>query len=333
VDHCYFAGKATESPTLVVDVGDGPNRHRIDHNHFGPRPPLGRNGGETIRVGDSSRSLHESGTVVERNLFERCDGEIEVISNKSCGNIYRSNTFLECAGMLTLRHGNRCVVEGNVFLGRRKKGSGGVRIIGEGHTVINNYVDGVSRGGFWLTSGIPDTPLSGYARARDILLAFNTVVDAAGPAIDLDNGIGSSGRTLRPESVTIANNIFSMGKGGPLLQGAEGEGFTWMGNIARGGPASPAHEGIRLVDPRLEMAGDGLWRPAQDSPARGAAEGKFDPVARDFDGQDRPGIKDAGCDQVSDAPATLRPLSPADVGPSWIARGRSQPEGRATVPD
>ncbi|NND98671.1 MAG: hypothetical protein HKN47_15220 [Pirellulaceae bacterium] len=32
-------------------MGETIRRHRIDHNHFGARPELGRNGGETIRIG------------------------------------------------------------------------------------------------------------------------------------------------------------------------------------------------------------------------------------------------------------------------------------------
>src|SRR5256885_1452512 len=101
-------------------------------------PPLGKNGGEPIRVGYSFQSMFSSKTTVEKNLFERCDGELEIISNKSCDNVYRNNTFLQCAGFFTLRHGNRCTVDGNYFLGKGKKGSGGVRIIGEDHAVTNN---------------------------------------------------------------------------------------------------------------------------------------------------------------------------------------------------
>ena len=105
--------------------------------------------------------MRNSGTLVESNLFDRCDGEIEIISSKSCENIYRFNTFLDCAGMLTLRHGNRCRVEGNFFLGHHKKGSGGIRIIGEDHIIINNYIEGIEKGGFWITSGIVNSPLNG----------------------------------------------------------------------------------------------------------------------------------------------------------------------------
>ncbi|NUQ65115.1 MAG: hypothetical protein HUU20_21840 [Pirellulales bacterium] len=62
-----------------------------------------------------------------------------IISNKSCENVYRGNTFRGCAGALTLRCGKRCVVEGNFFFGEGKKGSGGVRIIDSDHRVFNNY--------------------------------------------------------------------------------------------------------------------------------------------------------------------------------------------------
>lgn len=48
VDHCFFTGKTNLGPTLVVWLESGPVRHRIDRNHFGPRPPLGFNGGETM---------------------------------------------------------------------------------------------------------------------------------------------------------------------------------------------------------------------------------------------------------------------------------------------
>jgi poly(beta-D-mannuronate) lyase len=322
LDHCYLAGKTTDSPTLQVEAEGKPNGHRIDHNHFGPRPPLGRNGGETIRVGYSHQSMNQSATLVEQNLFDRCDGEIEIISSKSCGNIYRFNTFLDCAGMLTLRHGNGCRVEGNFFLGHRKRGSGGIRVIGEDHVIINNYIDGVRQGGFWITSGIPDSPLNGYYRARNVVIAFNTVVDSLGPCVELDAGFGSSRRSLRPEHITIANNIFALPDGGVLLRGTEGTDYQWKGNLASPAPGGADHAGIQRLDLRLERSRDGRWRPAAASPARGGAAGTFAVVTTDIDGQARGQSRDVGCDQASDAPVTNRPLTAADVGPSWMQRDR-----------
>jgi poly(beta-D-mannuronate) lyase len=323
VDHCYLAGKTSEGPTLQVEVPEGgPHRHRIDHNHFGHRPPLRRNGGETIRVGYSHQSMNESGAVVERNLFDRCDGEIEIISSKSCGNFYRFNTFLDCAGMLTLRHGNRCRVEDNFFLGRRKRGSGGVRVIGEGHAVVNNYIEEVEQGGVWITSGIPDSPLNGYFRTRDCVIAFNTMVDVRGPCLELDAGLGTSRRTLRPENVTIANNLLAPAKDGTLLKGKEGDGFEWEGNLSSVAPVAE-RPGLRHADLKLGRAKDGLWRPTADSPVRAAA-GAAGPKS-DIDGQPRGGRPDVGCDQFHgpDVPVSNRPLTAADVGPSWRVKAGS----------
>jgi poly(beta-D-mannuronate) lyase len=319
VDHCYLADKTSVHPTLQVEVEGRPNHHRLDHNYFGPRPPLGRNGGETIRVGYSHQSMTNSGTLVEHNLFEQCDGENEIISNKSCENVYRFNTFRECGGMFTLRHGNRCRVEANFFIGNGKRGSGGIRVIGEDHIVINNYIEGVEEGGFWITSGIPDSPLNGYFQARNCLIAFNTFVDGRGPAIDLAAGLGRSRRTLRPENITIANNFFAV-KDSALLKGSEGAGFKWIGNLVSAPGATTNAAKLRIVEPRLARANDGLWRSAANCPIRQAAENEFPVVTTDIDGQRRTGRFDVGCDQASPEPVSNRPLTPADVGPSWLKR-------------
>ena len=315
VDHCHLSGKTSESPTLQIEVTQQPNRHRIDHNYFGPRPPLGRNGGETIRIGYSHQSMNESATIVEANLFERCDGENEIISNKSCGNIYRGNTFLNCAGTLTLRHGNRCVVDGNFFFGRGKRGSGGIRVIGEDHIAINNYIEEVREPGIWITAGIPNSELKGYFQARNCLIAFNTLVDCRAACLDLSAGLGRSRRTLLPENITVANNLFIVHEHGTLLSGTEGRGWNWFGNMATGTAAK--HAGIETVDFELVRNADGVRRPEAESAPRGAAKGAFERVVTDMDGQKRTAPLDVGSDQLSEETVSSRPMRPGDVGPRW----------------
>jgi hypothetical protein len=310
VDQCHFSGKTTEGPTVQVEVEESPNQHRIDHNQFGVRSPLGRNGGETIRIGYSHQALRSSGTIVEHNLFERCDGEIEVISNKSCDNIYRANTFRECAGFLTLRHGNRCRVEGNFFFGHLKRGSGGIRVIGQDHVVANNFIDSVADGAIRLTAGIPDAPATGYVEARNVAVVFNTITDSRGAMIELDAGFGSSGRTLRPEGIVIAHNVFSLPEQAVLAKGTEGAGFRWSGNFS-----NRADEHARKVDLMLTRDRYGVWRPSPGSPLQSAAE-PFPGITTDLDGQPRTGRFDAGADEISQAPATARPLAPPDAGPA-----------------
>jgi poly(beta-D-mannuronate) lyase len=219
--------------------------------------------------------------------------------------------------MLTLRHGNRCLVEGNFFLARHKPGSGGIRVIGEDHTVVNNYIDGVMQGAFWITSGIPDSPLNGYFQARRCLIAFNTVVDSRGPCVEADAGFGSSGRTLRPDGITIANNLFALPNGETLLKGTESAGFKWLGNLLTQDSPAFTHGGLRIADAKLLRAKDGLWRPVADGAAHGSAAGEFPAVKTDIDGQPRREHPDAGCDQYSEAPTTSRPLTALDAGPAW----------------
>ncbi len=136
--------------------------------------------------------------------------------------------------MLTLRHGNRAVVEGNFFIAHHKKDSGGIRIIGEDHVIVNNYIDGVDKGAFWITSGVPNSKLIQYICARRAIIAHNTVVNSAGPYIDLAAGMNGAGRKIKPDQLTIADNLFQVGKGGELIKSADSEGEynTWLGNLA-----------------------------------------------------------------------------------------------------
>lgn len=210
VSRCYFAAKRNIGTTLVVWLNGTPNHHRIGECWFGPRPPLGVNGGETIRIGDSSTSMQDSATTVENNYFERCNGEVEAISNKSCANLYRSNFFDRCEATLTLRHGNRCRVEGNYFHGGGSRNSGGVRIIGEDHIVVNNRIEACNGTGFRaaisVVNGLPDSPLSGYLRVKRALVAHNTILDCAQPVVVGTNG-GNADLTETPEDVRVVANL------------------------------------------------------------------------------------------------------------------------------
>lgn len=264
VDHCAFQGKTSGGTTLAVWLNGKPNHHRIDHNYFGARPRLGLNGGETIRVGTSKKSMTRSETTVELNLFEQCDGEIEIISNKSCGNVYRNNTFLRCAGTLTLRHGNGCRVEGNWFLGHRNKGTGGVRVIGENHVVRNNYFSGLmgrAEGIVAVTAGVPDSPLNKYFRAKNVRIEGNTFVDNRGPLIHLSAGLGSSGRTERPSGVALYRNVL-WSREDTVVEG-RAEAVTWKDNIVFGAPFGMEEpEGVKRADPGLRRDENGIWRPS-----------------------------------------------------------------------
>lgn len=320
VDHCYFAGKNHAGTTLVVWFPEHPHYHLIDHNYFGYRPPLGENGGETIRVGTSEWSMEDSYTTVAYNYFERCNGEIEIISNKSCENIYRYNTFFECEGALTLRHGNRCTVEGNFFFGNRNGASGGVRIIGEDHKIFNNYFSGLYgsslKSALPIMNGVPNSPLNRYFQVKNALVAFNTFVDCR-YSIILGAGEDSE-LSLPPENCTIANNVvqtaFKI-----ITQEDAPINLTWEGNIMQGSSLGiPQPAGITLADPKLFLANDSLWRPDSASPVIGAAAGSYSFIIDDMDGQARGSMKDVGADQVSLESILRRPMTADDVMPEWM---------------
>jgi poly(beta-D-mannuronate) lyase len=322
-DHCALAGKQTRGTTLVVWLtGESSGGHRIEANYFGPRERLGSNGGETIRIGDSQTSLLSAGCFVEANLFERCDGEAEIISNKSCQNIYRHNTFRACSGALTLRHGHRCLVAGNWFFGESARGAGGVRVIGEGHHVVNNYMEGLTgddaRAGISLMTGIKEGPLHGYSPVVGAVIAHNTLLDCKQPLLIglADEDVDAA---VPPRGCTIENNLIA-GSTGPLVVLRDGGAdFGGAGNLLSGGSAElPPGVQATVSDPQLERSAGDWRRPSRASPARGRAAPGAAQVTVDIEGQPRRTPADVGCDEWSDAPAIHRPLLRADVGPAWL---------------
>lgn len=98
-DHNTVVGKYNEGVTVAAILnGTDRQHHRIDHNYFGPRPVYGSNGAETIRTGNSFTSHTSSFIVIEDNYFDRCSGEVEIVSVKSGDNIIRRNCFSGLAG-------------------------------------------------------------------------------------------------------------------------------------------------------------------------------------------------------------------------------------------
>lgn len=213
IEYCYFGGKTNAGTTLVIWPNDSNcinNENLIYRNYFGERPRLGFNGGETIRIGTSEVHTNISGSVVEGNYFEHCNGEIEIISNKSVDNKFLNNTFFECEGTLTLRHGNDAVVSGNWFIGNGRKKTGGVRVINEGHKIYNNYfyeLRGTEmRSALTIMDAIPNSPANGYNAVKNVVIANNTFYDCSTPWT-FGVGFGSRNRIVRPESTLLINNL------------------------------------------------------------------------------------------------------------------------------
>ena len=184
-DHNHLEGKRNRGVTLAVRLDSDASRenyHRIDHNYFGPRPTLGSNGGETLRVGTSHFSRSNSFTTVENNYFDRCDGEVEIISSKSGSNVFRGNVFYESKGTLTLRHGHDNVVAQNVFFGNGVEHTGGIRVINRRQTVRDNYIEGVKGyrfgGALVVMNGVPNSPINRYDGVEDSTIESNSLINS-----------------------------------------------------------------------------------------------------------------------------------------------------------
>jgi poly(beta-D-mannuronate) lyase len=313
IDYNEFRDKRTVGPMLAV-TGTGSQIARrawIHHNYFHDFAQAHTNGAETLRFGLSGLSLSIGAGIIEHNLFERCNGENELISNKSSGNIYRYNTLLDSPGaQLSLRHGNDCLVYGNYL-----RNTEGIRIFGDRHRIHGNYLEknyigvGLGNGSGEVADGMA---LTGHDRPDNVVIAFNTFVENRTHyqiSKRTPVGLGATG-------TVFANNLIV---GGGLAAKIEGpnSGAVWGGNIVwqTAGAGNLPAEGFLATDPLLVADAAGIFRPQAGSPAIDAAQGDFPAVAVDFEGQPREGAKDIGADEISTAPVVARLLTPADVGP------------------
>lgn len=244
IDNNTFTKKIVEDNLMTVrldgiDPVQGANHH-IHHNYFADRPEgTDANGWEILRVGDSKTSLQAGRVKVSQNLFEKCDGEIEVISNKSCFNLYENNTFINCKGQLTLRHGNDCVVRDNVFIGSGHTLNSGIRVIGQRHVVEGNHLENLGgkeyRSSIVLVNGMQDGPLHGYAPVKDCVIKNNLLIKCRNP---FEIGVRSSkGNTpVSPTDTLIEGNIVINPSGLGVIQflNTHQGNLIWKNNFVTG---------------------------------------------------------------------------------------------------
>ncbi len=254
VENCTFSGQKHSGVTLCVRLTNGESAgHRIHRNYFFDRPEGTGNGFETIRIGTGSERMTKARCVVSENVFERCSGEMEIISNKSCENTYSGNTFLQSAGTLTLRQGDRCVIENNVFKGGDAVGTGGLRVTGDGHRIAGNYFSGTKgRGGgaISLRAGIAGTTRGGYSQVTHCSIDGNTFINNPGTLFALDAGYQPDQGLALPAKVMFSNNLVVVKEGEKEMISATtpSTGITWKENLlvsAVSGQTAP--EGFALL--------------------------------------------------------------------------------------
>ncbi|WP_411817450.1 chondroitinase-B domain-containing protein [Hyphococcus sp. DH-69] len=266
-DHNHIVGKRNKGVTMAVRLDTEQSRenyHRIDHNYFGPRQILGSNGGETLRIGTSHNSLSNSYTTVENNYFDRCDGELEIISNKSGNNAFKNNTFYKSRGTLTMRHGNDNLIEGNVFFGEGADHTGGIRVINAGQTVRNNYMEGLkgSRfgGALVVMNGVPNSPINRYHQVKDATINNNSLINSDN--IQLAAGSDAE-RSAVPIDSEFTQNLIYHARGRDVFTVYDDvSGISFAKNVLA--PMTPPafSDGFRKEEIALERAENGLLYPA-----------------------------------------------------------------------
>lgn len=280
LSNCYIAGKTNGGPTVRVDLKGNQsirNYHKIINNHFGPRPRKGGARGETIQLGSSFTSMSPSNTLIANNLFEECNGEVEIISSKTNFNIIKNNVFYKSEGSVVTRHGNYVAVDGNYFIGDGENDQyGGIRIINTGHWVTNNLFYKIKgknfRSPIAIMNGIPKSPLNRYNQVTDVVVAYNTFVDSDSP---WQFGVGTnisqadvlpeseirSARALRTE---VVNNVIynSEGDPNPVIEHDKADGVTFASNIIdNNGVPFEKREGLTASELTLTDIGSDLSVP------------------------------------------------------------------------
>lgn len=269
VDHCYFTGKRCNGVTLIVGLNDSlcrNNNHRIDHNYFGYRQNLGANGGETMRLGTSHYSLTNCGTLVEENYFEFCDGEHEIISNKSGANTFSNNTFYECRGTLTFRHGNDNLAQGNFFFGNGKDHTGGIRIINKRNKANNNYFYGLTgsrfRGALVVMNGVPNSAINRYHQVEGGEFMNNTFINCDN--IQLCAGSDAE-RSLPPVSSKIEKNLFYHDRLSEIFTIYDDiSGIAFADNYISGSLKPINSIDLKLSETRIIQSASGIYMPESD---------------------------------------------------------------------
>ncbi|WP_372823073.1 chondroitinase-B domain-containing protein [Pseudoalteromonas shioyasakiensis] len=268
-DHSYLAGKRNKGVTMAVRLDaeqSQQNNHRIDHNYFGPRPVFGSNGGETLRIGTSHYSLTDSLTVVENNYFERCDGEVEIISVKSGKNTLRNNTFYESRGTLTLRHGNGNIVENNVFFGNGVDHTGGIRVINKDQLVRNNYLEGLTgyRFGSGLTvmNGVPNSSINRYHQVDNATVENNTLVNVS--HIQLAAGSDQERSAVPVNSVMRNNLVYNQESADVFTAFDDISGIKFSNNLVSKMVKPITDSGFTRESITMKRASNGLMYPSDN---------------------------------------------------------------------
>jgi poly(beta-D-mannuronate) lyase len=359
IDHCRFSKKEInrelprDCQLIQIKVRNQDEKHHIHHNHFYDIPKgASINGYESLQLITDGNPFDPPGsssnTIIENNLFERCNGEAEIISIKSNGNIIRNNTFRACAGELVLRTGDNNAVTGNYFFGDGETGSGGVRLQGKDQIVANNYFHALGKFGVALMDGGSN---NFYVLVERANIVFNTFVNCK-HAFFVGLGHPKMTDPMPPKKCVIAGNIIYsksdylpgsdyisdiikladnnseawswlekswLDKNADIEQYDESrqnqpEEWTWSDNIAYADLKTPEIDGVNAQDPYLNFMDNHVATPTKRTPSIKQPM-ELNGCEQDLFGSKRKTRGTIGAIEFSKKKSIAGPLTRMQVGP------------------
>jgi poly(beta-D-mannuronate) lyase len=352
LSHCYLAGKTNRGPTVRVDLKGNQsirNYHKIVNNHFGPRPRKGGPSGETIQLGSSFTSMSPSNTLIANNLFEECNGEVEVISSKTNFNEIRNNVFYMSEGSVVTRHGNYCTIDGNYFIGDGvNKNIGGIRIINTGHWITNNYFYNIIgenfRSPLAIMNGIPKSPLNRYNQVTDVVAAYNTYINCKSP---WQFGVGtniaqkdvlpkSEIRSARPLRTVVANNIIynKVGDVNPIIEHDKADGVTFKSNLINNqGVDFSSKERFTIGDFELTKVAENIVIPSETTDIKPYNGFGFEVITKDIFGNKRTSDNNVIGATIKTNNVDPQILDKSKYGATWFSNEKEAKEPQVLIAD
>ncbi len=318
--NCSFMNKQSAGALILTENefnaeldACGTVGHIISNNYFYKYAKIDNslsNAGdsETIRIGTSEFQNINSNVTVSHNYFVEADGENEIISNKSKGNIYTNNTFRRCRGSLVLRHGSNATVDRNYFLGENIDGTGGIRTTDSDHLISNNYIqdcvtlisqakwnNGITFMGGNDNAAVPCTSsnvTNGYQKSDNLNIVNNTLVNTNAPLFyNLDKGSTDPTGTVKDNLIYFDNghpNVSTILSGDePNAYASLGTSLAYEGNIFAGTELGETNAGF-IETPNITSSLNGEIYTFDGTAVanKGADMGTFTPAIDDRVGYD-----------------------------------------------
>jgi hypothetical protein len=258
---CTFNDKDTKGNFIHIK-GKESKRNRIEGCTFKDHKGSHGNGREAIIVGGGQWSGCSFETHIIGCTFINCKADDEIVSIKSCENVFEGNTIKDrCNGNITIRHGGR-----NHILNNRFEGSGyGIRVLGDGNEIKGNIhkdndheqdnrrpliiENGDRENDKHFEDGEPkcrdgDENYDDYARAKNNTIEDNTYEECKGVCVIWGRGDRGEGK-FKPIGNTFKNNtLVANDKGSTFLEFRNNAGElknknTFEGNKMKGDKAKP----------------------------------------------------------------------------------------------